>query len=628
MASYNTTRFVEDLLENTASLPPSFTVHLHLEHWTLNNGSKFLYNNQIASLLDDVRAHRIPVDFLDLFEAAKVPFYDGCMIVELLDYRPQRGKEPPPDKPERTRVVLHPNSETLWADICAMNHRFGGKWSDRDALEVEARLLLATSPPLCLDPDPHLARVANHVMRVSTPTVPTSLKRKATNLDPAEDETDKARRAKIMSFMNSRQNRAAPSYRMLDAMQKWREKKANPDRTSTPASTQAAPSPTKSATPSITVSQAQSPVSPEKARGPTPAPTTPAFPRASGSVTPVPQPSTHQFINATPTHPSTPSMHSPMLPQVYPNVKAATEAAKRTPTPAQIKQYAHSPQLPPGVPATVPAPVSVSVPVQQQTQSLQPCAANPTFQPPAPFFSQPTRGGMPKAAPQNNGVKLHPQYRQQNFATYAERQSQAHAVMMAQRAAQQNGRATPAQLSVGQNVPTAAPVTRSSPMALPKSLGVRSPMPPATQLPTTQQQQQQIVQQALAMQQQQQPHPAQHPQHTFSPSYNPAQLRPGMVHGSPQLHLAAAAAQAQAQAQAQGQRPPSAAGIQQQQQQGMYIPPQMYGYTAAMNFAQSQQMTPQMQQRMFQYQARMNGQVIPQQIPTAKAAATGGMQGR
>ncbi|KAF9461492.1 Spt20 family-domain-containing protein [Collybia nuda] len=201
MAGYNRTRFVEELLERTESSPPSFTVHLHSEYWTLNQGSKFLYNNQIASLLDDIRAHRIPVDFLDLFEAAKVPFYDGCMIVELLDYRPQRNKEHTPEKPERTRAVLHPNSETLWADICSLNQRSGGKWSDRDALAIEAQLLLAISPPLCLDPDPHLTRMANHVLRVSTPTVPVSLKRKAAAMEPEEDETDKARRAKIMQFM-------------------------------------------------------------------------------------------------------------------------------------------------------------------------------------------------------------------------------------------------------------------------------------------------------------------------------------------------------------------------------------------------------------------------------------------
>jgi hypothetical protein len=101
MAIYNRTRYAEELLEKTDSLPPSFTIHLHLEYWTLNNGSKFLYNNQIAvwqsflaivfcahclmqSLLDDVRAHRIPVDFLDLFEAAKVPFYDGVWTARFL----------------------------------------------------------------------------------------------------------------------------------------------------------------------------------------------------------------------------------------------------------------------------------------------------------------------------------------------------------------------------------------------------------------------------------------------------------------------------------------------------------------------------------------------------------------
>lgn len=73
---------------------------------------------------------------------------------------------------------------------------------------------MVTSPPLCLDPDPHLTRIANNVLRVSTPTVPVSLKRKASAaLDTVEDETDKAKRAKWMQFMNPRQHRShAPKY--------------------------------------------------------------------------------------------------------------------------------------------------------------------------------------------------------------------------------------------------------------------------------------------------------------------------------------------------------------------------------------------------------------------------------
>ena len=48
MAGYNLTRYVEELLDSNESSPPSFTVHLYPEHWTLNNGSKFLYNNPVA----------------------------------------------------------------------------------------------------------------------------------------------------------------------------------------------------------------------------------------------------------------------------------------------------------------------------------------------------------------------------------------------------------------------------------------------------------------------------------------------------------------------------------------------------------------------------------------------------
>jgi transcription factor SPT20 len=68
----------------------------------------------------------------------------GCMIVELLDYRPQKSKEPTLEKPERTLVVLHPNSETLWADICLLNQKAGNQWTDQDALEIEARLLVSS----------------------------------------------------------------------------------------------------------------------------------------------------------------------------------------------------------------------------------------------------------------------------------------------------------------------------------------------------------------------------------------------------------------------------------------------------------------------------------------------------
>ncbi len=65
------------------------------------------------------------------------------MIVELLDYRPPKGKEPELTTPEPTRVVLNPTPETLWADICLLNQKSGNTWTDEDALNVEAHILVS-----------------------------------------------------------------------------------------------------------------------------------------------------------------------------------------------------------------------------------------------------------------------------------------------------------------------------------------------------------------------------------------------------------------------------------------------------------------------------------------------------
>jgi len=40
------------------------------------------------------------------------------------------------------RVVLRPNSETLWTDLRILNQKNGEKWTDHDALEAEAKILV------------------------------------------------------------------------------------------------------------------------------------------------------------------------------------------------------------------------------------------------------------------------------------------------------------------------------------------------------------------------------------------------------------------------------------------------------------------------------------------------------
>ncbi|KAF7770675.1 hypothetical protein Agabi119p4_6649 [Agaricus bisporus var. burnettii] len=445
MAASNRTRAVDDLLTRTSNDPPSFTVHLHQEHWVLNNGSKFLYHNQTACILDDIRANRIPVDFLDLFDSAKVPFYDGCMIVELLDYRPQRNKEPTPEKPDRTRVVLHPNSETLWSDICSLNSKRGDKLSDLDAIDIESKIIHATAPPLCLDPDPHLTRIVNHILRVTAPTVPNALKRKAAALEPEDDENEKSRRAKIMAFSNpTRSKLHNPNYRLLDLMM---EKKRSKSQTPAPAvqasgqqqfvnqsqpQPQAAPQPPQPAQATAPQLKAASPSIPPAAekklvhqRPKTATPqapyAVPAYVLANGSHTPMPpQPAANtQFIHHQPTQP-------PIQNQTYAGAQPVTEVIKQVPTPAPLPPqtqgrhpqhhplpYAHA--TPQSIthsspPAQAPTPLQTAV---HQNIATQPQVTHQTIphhiqQPPRP----PSQAQMLRASQTPMPIQQHPPHLQ------------------------------------------------------------------------------------------------------------------------------------------------------------------------------------------------------------------------
>ncbi|TFK23191.1 hypothetical protein FA15DRAFT_670690 [Coprinopsis marcescibilis] len=405
LESYNRTRYVEELLDRTKDDPPSLAIHLHADYWILNNGSKFLYQNQMASLLDDIRAHRIPVDFLDLFDNARVPFYEGCMIVELLDYRVQQSKGGQQGEPDRTRVILHPNPETIYADICSLNQKYGGRWTDSDALEVEATLLLATAPPLCLDPNPHLTRIANHVLRASTPTVPMSLKRKATTSEPEEDESEKGRKAKIMAFMSPRpQGKLNRTYSLLDTFAKHKREKhisaktqaENPPRH--PNHYYLFGPPPRRPVPDIpTPAPLSTPVDNRRIETPKPAPT-PQIVTASYP------PVNHHFI----TQSAPAAIASPgMTPQVYANVHAATEAARaaqsvtappaastEAPTPVQTTQSTSSAPEQNNFTATTTVPVTSSAIAalnpqqQQQFRMLQEVQASKTYAGNQHLFSQ------------------------------------------------------------------------------------------------------------------------------------------------------------------------------------------------------------------------------------------------
>jgi len=76
------------------------------------------------------------------------------MIVEIEEFKQvnskDNSKETEPLEKTTTRVLLRPNSETLFADLCLLNQKSGNKWTDKEALEIEAKILvrIVFEPPV------------------------------------------------------------------------------------------------------------------------------------------------------------------------------------------------------------------------------------------------------------------------------------------------------------------------------------------------------------------------------------------------------------------------------------------------------------------------------------------------
>ncbi|KAJ1306885.1 hypothetical protein OPQ81_007870 [Rhizoctonia solani] len=250
-AVYNYKKREEQILARFAKSPPSFAVHLHSGHWTLNkdnNARTFLYNSPAVSILDSIRAHQVPVDMLEMLDQANVPFYDGCLIVEEHDHTLATGETTPSDpsssdsrakaqsnSAQKRRVVLYPNGETLWADISILNARNGNTWTDQQAIEFEAKVLATIAPPLCLDPDPIASKIASVAMNSTSLGSP---KRKHSSMenDKRDDTARKAEHDKFMNVMNPRSTRIFHAdFRQINWVEEYHRGERSGERPGSPA---------------------------------------------------------------------------------------------------------------------------------------------------------------------------------------------------------------------------------------------------------------------------------------------------------------------------------------------------------------------------------------------------------
>lgn len=109
-------------------------------------------------LLSYIDNEELPVVLLDLLESEHSSlFYSGCIIAQIRDYR----QAYPSFLCDTHHVLLKPTNQSLITDAMCIGGRCGWAGEERGQLEaVEAALVHAAAPPLCLDPRPAVGLLA------------------------------------------------------------------------------------------------------------------------------------------------------------------------------------------------------------------------------------------------------------------------------------------------------------------------------------------------------------------------------------------------------------------------------------------------------------------------------------
>ncbi|KAJ4222234.1 hypothetical protein NW759_006656 [Fusarium solani] len=76
------------ILKKFAGRPPSLIIHMHPTHFRFDNqDGMFPYKSPMKLFLDHLRSRTVPHDLLQYLTDAGVPFYEGCLIVQVHDHK-------------------------------------------------------------------------------------------------------------------------------------------------------------------------------------------------------------------------------------------------------------------------------------------------------------------------------------------------------------------------------------------------------------------------------------------------------------------------------------------------------------------------------------------------------------
>ncbi|KAL0096585.1 Spt20 family-domain-containing protein [Phycomyces blakesleeanus] len=228
----------KDLIQRHANEPPSLVLHLYPTYFKFEHEDGFFsYKSQFKILIDflsSIKNKQLPADLMDVFDEASCRYYEGCLIVEIHDHRSpkkfhtngQNGSQSDSETQVK-RLAMQPTAESLWTDIHLLSEEWGFPWTEQVAVEVEAKILLATEEPLCLDPSFQVSRISNAMEQWNRVRRPKK-KQKWNSLEREQKLAKKAEDVKAMTIMDTRAKREfpfEPSFGKISFVQDWRSKK-------------------------------------------------------------------------------------------------------------------------------------------------------------------------------------------------------------------------------------------------------------------------------------------------------------------------------------------------------------------------------------------------------------------
>ena len=175
---------LQDILRRYSRQPASLSFHIYETHYRFNNtqDSNIIPKESpmVKSFMKHLICEEIPPEMMELLRDLSIRFYDGCIIVQVYDYRakksdpaaapeemkpadtktmdaltdaPSKEKEAASNatqKPRKYRALLKPTPQSLYYDLLYHTDSALTKFTDHFALQMESELLTLTNRNLDL----------------------------------------------------------------------------------------------------------------------------------------------------------------------------------------------------------------------------------------------------------------------------------------------------------------------------------------------------------------------------------------------------------------------------------------------------------------------------------------------